>query len=364
LKSNTASVIGYRLLPRFYNNIYNTNKQPPKQFTSTGCNLFLKKSLPMNFTDHYIAADWGTSNLRLSLVASDTGAILKSTTGPGVSEVTREEIPSVVATLTEEWQSFDCDKLLMSGMVGSTIGWVDAGYIDCPTETIKLSDHLCETIVGNYHSWIVPGLCCKNPMGAPDVMRGEELQLLGALRMKPELRNGEYLFCMPGTHNKWIHTSSAVVNNFFTCISGELYALLTQHSVVAHAIAKQEFDLEAFQLGVERGASNRNVDSLNLLFETRSRQLSKSINAEHCHAFLSGLIIGKDIDNATKLYFKRFNPQSLVFCGEEHLTSLYNIAANQLGWDPHIIDGHVLSTTGIHQIYLNLIYGGENALLF
>ncbi len=319
----------------------------------------------INDQTYYITGDWGTSRLRLSLIEASTGHAIASAIGPGIHSIRKVEIPKVINSLTSPWKHYQCNTLMLSGMIGSNIGWADTGYLDCPSKLTSLSESLYQTMIGEFNSWIVPGLRCKNLLGAPDVMRGEEIQLLGSINLEDKFKKDTYLFCLPGTHSKWVHFSQGTVQNFLSCISGELYGLLVKYSVIVNAPVDQEFDLEVFQLGVERGSDHKCVDSMILLFEARSRQLDTSIRPEYSHAFLSGLIIGKDISCTTQFYLKSCDPKSLVFCGEKNLTYLYSKAAKQLGWQSIVMDGEDAAVAGMHQIYLDLIYdGNSNELLY
>src|SRR4051812_42565669 len=146
----------------------------------------------------YIAGDWGTSNLRLRLCAAD-GSVLDSRDGPGAAD-SRGRFAEVFDGLTADWRATPLPALLC-GMAGWTFGWVEAPYLPCPEDIDSVADALTRARADVH---IAPGMRCANPLGAPDVMRGEETQLLGALELRPELAQGRHLVCMPGTHTKWV----------------------------------------------------------------------------------------------------------------------------------------------------------------
>ena len=108
-------------------------------------------------------------------------------------------------------------------------GWREAPYLPCPEDLYELAENLVEVRAGVR---IVPGMRCSNPLGAPDVMRGEETQLLGARELEPRLEHGRQLVCMPGTHTKWVSLHDGVVHEFLTAPTGELFAMLCDHSVL------------------------------------------------------------------------------------------------------------------------------------
>ena len=146
----------------------------------------------------------------------------------------------------------------------------------------------------------MPGLSCTNASGVFDVLRGEETQLLGALRLRPDLAQGRHLFCLPGTHAKWVLIEDGAVIRFQTALSGELFALLSRHSVLARGAGEASPAHPAFAAGA--AAARGSAGLLHLLFSTRSRQLSGEIAREEAASYLSGLIVGAEIDAALRLF--------------------------------------------------------------
>ncbi len=201
----------------------------------------------------FIAGDWGTSNLRLALCDRD-GRPLDTRKGPGAAD-SRGRFAEVFDTLNSEWRSAHGElPLLMCGMAGSAFGWLEAPYLPSPTELYELADALVQPRPGVS---IVPGVRCTNPLGAPDVMRGEETQLLGALAgaLAPALDTGRQLVCMPGTHTKWVALHGGVMQEFLTVPTGELFALLCDHSVLVREPAtKLVHRAEEFERGLQLAA--------------------------------------------------------------------------------------------------------------
>ena len=115
-------------------------------------------------------------------------------------------------------------------MVGSSIGWVETPYADCPVHPDALAEACVPLKNGRVH--VVPGLACRNRFEAPDVMRGEETQVLGALQRLPELGSGKRLLCLPGTHTKWVMLLDGTITDFLTAPVGELYEVLARHSIL------------------------------------------------------------------------------------------------------------------------------------
>jgi 2-dehydro-3-deoxygalactonokinase len=272
----------------------------------------------------FIGGDWGTSRLRLFLCAGG-GTVLARCDGPGIAEA-GARAAEIFAGLTADWdQSLPA---LLSGMVGSTIGWHEAPYRACPAAPAAIADAALRFTAHGRRVAIVPGLSCTNASGLFDVMRGEETQLLGALRLQPRFAKGRHLFCLPGTHAKWVLVEDGAVIRFQTALSGELFALLSQHSVLARGAGAVSPDHAAFAAGVT--AARDEAGLLHLLFSTRSRQLSGEIAPQEAASYLSGLIVGAEIAAALRL----FAPQGpVVLVCTPALATLYGavLARHDLG---------------------------------
>lgn len=244
----------------------------------------------------FIAGDWGTSRLRLFLCGGD-GAVLERTEGPGIAEA-GGRAGEILAGLAAAWDA----RLpaILSGMVGSTIGWREAPYLACPAAPGAIAKSALRFEDRGRAIAIVPGLSCTNASGLFDVMRGEETQLLGALRLQPGLARGRHLFCLPGTHAKWALVEDGAVIAFQTALSGELFALLSRHSVLARGAGEASPDHAAFGRGV--AASRDPAGLLHLLFSTRSRQLNGELPPAEAASYLSGLIVGAEVAAACRLF--------------------------------------------------------------
>jgi 2-dehydro-3-deoxygalactonokinase len=273
-------------------------------------------------------------------------------TGPGISLFTdgSADIAATFFQLTESWRKqFFVQQALLCGVVGSNIGWLTTDYISCPISL--LNDRLAPKKVPQSNDQkiniqLVPGLKCLRENHIPDSMRGEETQLIGALLTDPALSQGEQLVCLPGTHSKWVWLNQGSVGEFITGLSGELFAVLEQHSVLLSQLDVPDYNhcTDHFALGIERTETGSNL--IQLLFETRSRQLSGQLSASAARAFLSGLIIGSDIRGI----MQRSNTQhsEVAFIGKPELCNHYQSACQQLGYNGRIIDGEKLVLAGLH----------------
>jgi 2-dehydro-3-deoxygalactonokinase len=191
---------------------------------------------------------------------------------------------------------------------------------------------------------IVPGLSCHNAAGLFDVMRGEETQVLGALRRHPELARGTRLFCLPGTHAKWMLVQDGHVVRFQSALSGELFALLSAHSVLARGAGAVNGAHAAFAEGLQVAKTNTQAGLLHLLFSTRSRQLAGEIPKEEAASYLSGLVIGEDVAAALRLFGA--SGRVTLICAPE-LAALYARALDAHGLASDAVSGDDAALAGL-----------------
>lgn len=292
----------------------------------------------------FIAGDWGTSHLRLAL-CDEAGRVLAEAAGPGAAAC-RDRFAEVFARRTAHWSDQGPLPALLCGMAGSRQGWTEAPYLRCP---VGLDDIVSGSIaVSAQGPRIMPGLMCTNPLGVADFLRGEETQLLGALVLDAGLREGRHLVVLPGTHSKWLELADGQVQHFQTQVTGELYAALHRHSVLATpaTAAADESPLDgAFLLGLARAKASPG-SLLAQLFECRSRRLAGDLPESDASAFLSGLLIGHELAHGLALLAA--GPQtSLCLIGAPALTRRYAYALNALGIDAYSIDGSQAAIAGL-----------------
>ena len=310
-------------------------------------------------TESYIAGDWGTSNLRLYLFEfnrDDPPKLLAKKTGPGIRSV--DDFEKELFSIINAWiKSYGPMPVLLSGMVGSNLGWHIAPYVKCPapinswfgcTKTFTTND--CEIS-------ILPGLKTINPMGAPDVMRGEELQILGwhSTRTDRTTQDEANTLMLPGTHNKWVSTCADRVENFFTAFTGELFAALKSHSILIAPQSSHSDNDVAFYDGVNHAKNSRDSDSIHLLFSVRSRQIIEELAQNDAASYLSGLIIGSDIKSAIKQFGLQPHPnkagKELIVIGEPALSKQYQKALSLFDCDTRLYDPMDIALCGYKAMY-------------
>ena len=289
----------------------------------------------------FIAGDWGTSRLRLYLCDAG-GNVLARGEGEGAS------VPDCAARFAAAVAPWDKAHgilpAILSGMVGSTIGWREVPYLKCPARPSAIAAAALRFDAQDRGIAILPGLTCRGKTGAPDVMRGEETQILGALRLHANLTKGRHLFCLPGTHAKWVSVIDGAVTQFQTALSGELFELLRRHSVLARDSGEVDAQSPAFMLGLDFARQNRKADLLYLLFSARSRVVTGEMAKGDAASYLSGLILGKDIATAMAL-FECDGPVQLI-CTPA-LAALYGKALSAYDVKSAAIDGDRAALAGL-----------------
>lgn len=241
-----------------------------------------------------IAIDWGTSSFRAYRIDASGSVIEQRGAAAGLLSCNGE----FEAVLTQQIAGWDDDRIVMSGMIGSRSGWFEVPYVDSPASAADIvagTREVTSTALPGRRIRIAPGLKHQPPGAAPEVMRGEETQLLGLLAT---LGGTESLWvCLPGTHSKWARVENGRVVSFLTAMTGELYALLRRHSLLAALMpqaADADIDCEgAFSRGVAASAGGRGL--LQQLFGVRTQGLFGMLTAAQAPSYLSGLLIGHEL---------------------------------------------------------------------
>jgi 2-dehydro-3-deoxygalactonokinase len=300
-------------------------------------------------TAAFIAGDWGTTHLRLALCAAD-GTVLETTSGPGIAQIDGE-FSSLFARLIAPWTARQPDlPALLCGMVGSTLGWLNVPYVACPAQPDIIARSMAA--IGESHVLIAPGLSCRNRHDAPDVMRGEETQILGAIDLEPSLSRGRHLLCLPGTHTKWVVLHDGVVREFLTSATGELFALVNQHSVLVRGREGEVDAVATFARALDHVKQFPQAALSHLLFECRSRQVTNELSAAAAPHFLSGLLIGQDVAAARTLFAEALQKTSrVVIVGTPQLMQLHSQALSAFGLSCVTIDGARAVLAGLTRLY-------------
>lgn len=298
-----------------------------------------------------IGIDWGTSSLRAMLFGED-GTIREERIRPwGIRNLPSGGFDAALAEICTDWPS--CP-VLASGMVGSRQGWREVDYVDTPAEIDKLADGTVTLhAAGDREVSIIPGV--RYPAG-PDVMRGEETQIAGALASCPELA-AESQFVLPGTHSKWVDVNTRKIVGFATMITGEMYALLCHHSLLgavapATTSIRTDMDPQAFDEGVRTAKASGNAGVLSRIFSARALFLESRLEAAAISGYLSGLLIGEEWRAMLASGWLRVD-RAPTLVGDEWLCGLYLRAAQAFDLpQPASISG--ATGKGLWEIHLAL----------
>jgi 2-dehydro-3-deoxygalactonokinase len=240
-----------------------------------------------------IGIDWGTTNLRAYRFRADGEVIERRDSAQGVARIADRGFETALLALIRDWLTAEgsTPSVVLSGMVGSRQGWLEAPYVPCPAGLPDIAAQRVRAPTAAFNGWIVPGLVTDTADGTQDVMRGEEVQIIGALR------EGESAHVIaPGTHSKWAVVEHGRIAGFRTYMTGELYALLVEHSILARSMKGHAHDDAAFVTGVRRSLGDPAL--LSQLFSVRTEALFNRIAPEALAAYLSGILIGAEIASA------------------------------------------------------------------
>jgi 2-dehydro-3-deoxygalactonokinase len=282
---------------------------------------------------HLIGLDWGTSSLRAYLMA-DGGHVVESRAKPwGIQQVPNGDYVGALSAMIADWpQGLP---IMASGMIGSRGGWREVPYVPCPAEPSKLASGLLRIDSPNGAVHLVPGVIQQGAL--PDVMRGEETQILGALADHPQLAKFS-LVVLPGTHSKWVRIRDGLIESFATHMTGELFSSLRDHTILgrpARDVAQQSSEavfirgIQTAKLAGAEGLSAR-------LFSTRSLFLTGQLPAEHTLDYLSGLLIGEEIRSALATCDSASMPP-IILIGDSVLTARYQLSLAQFSLPRSII---------------------------
>lgn len=287
--------------------------------------------------NRFVAVDWGTSSLRGALIDAE-GRVLEEQSHPrGILTVKHGGFAEVFETLFADWMRPPGTRCLISGMAGSKQGWVEAPYCPCPAGVDEVRGRILE--IEPRRISIVPGLSDSHD-GVPDVMRGEEVQIFGAMALTG-LRDG--LFVLPGTHNKWATVKKGRVTSFRTFMTGEFYALLSQHSILARTLdASAPLDEAAFMQGVTQADNGQGL--LHNAFGARTLALFDRMSARDLASYLSGILIGEELRTQSI-----HAASELVLIGAPALTRRYTLALQASGTTARSL-GAEATWAGLHAL--------------
>lgn len=286
-----------------------------------------------------LAIDWGTTNRRVFVLDGNGSLLATERDERGLIALRERPAEAFAAAAAATRKRFGDLPMLCAGMVGSKGGWREAPYQSAPAGLEQLAAGL--TWIERGHTAIVPGVCTASP-APPDVMRGEEVQLLGAVELGAVPPDA--LLCQPGTHCKWARLENGRIAGFHTAMNGELFAMLRRDSLLADFLTHPVIIGDAFDAGLEAARAGNLAQSL---FGARAAVLLGQRSAEETASYVSGLLLGSDA-----LSHPVSEPgQPVYLLADATLAAAYVRAIEHAGATPVTIDSHAAFIAGINAIW-------------
>ncbi len=271
-----------------------------------------------------IGVDWGTSSFRAFRIDADGRVTDRAAAPRGIMTVADGNFAAVLRGEIGAWLADGETAVLMAGMIGSRQGWVEAPYLPCPASPDALAGSLVRVIFDGAMVLLVPGLSDHDEAGVPEVMRGEETQLVGVI----DAMGGNGLACLPGSHAKWARIAGGRIEGFSTYLSGEAFSAIRAGTILGRMMPEAPHDEDAFRRGVVRSGEPGHL--LHHLFGVRTLGLFRSLDEIGSASYLSGLLIGTEVRAAMP-------PGGAVrLIGDASLCGLYRDAIALCGGTAHI----------------------------
>ena len=290
------------------------------------------------FADEALAADWGTTHLRVWALGPCQTVAAQAGSDKGMNALAPDQFETALLELVDGWLPADRQTLVLAcGMVGARQGWIEADYVRTPALPLSPGGfRTAPTADPRLHVQIIPGIAQSDPA---DVMRGEETQIAGLLARHPAF---EGTVCLPGTHCKWAKVGDGRVLGFMTCMTGELFALLERQSVLRHSLRAPGFDLDAFETATADALRSSGPAATNL-FSIRARDLLNGVEPSVSRAVLSARLIAAKIVAAEPMWQGR----RVVLLANHDLAQLYEMALRAAGATTETVDGADLTIRGL-----------------
>jgi 2-dehydro-3-deoxygalactonokinase len=293
----------------------------------------------------WVAVDWGTTNLRAWGIGAGGDVVFSRQSDQGMGKLTPDAYPHVLGQLlagdfSPAGPPID---VLICGMAGARQGWMEAPYLEAPADLGALASGAVSPAISGARlsARILPGICQRR-LGAEDVMRGEETQLLGLATLCPGFAG---VACMPGTHSKWVQLAGRSVERFATAMTGELFDVLRTHSVLRHSFGGElqgPNGEEGFDAGLAAGIEAPQKLPVTL-FKVRAGSLLSGRTPDWCAGFLSGLLIGSEI-GAQRDWI---GAGEIAIVGAAGLADRYAKGLATVGAKARIVDGAEATLAGL-----------------
>jgi 2-dehydro-3-deoxygalactonokinase len=283
------------------------------------CDVIRRSTRGRRRTLELIAINWGTTNLRAYRLDRNGAIIHERSSARGILSVEPGRFAETLYSEIRDWLALGETQILLAGMVGSRQGWKEIPYVPCPAGIEELSRNLVSVDLDDAKAVIVPGISYSDANGVPEVMRGEECEIIGIIESCGDAKN----ICLPGTHSKWVRIERSKIASFVTYMTGEVYAAMRDHTILSRTMRSGATNEESFHQGLRRSRDGGGL--LHHLFGVRSLVIAGQMREEEAALYLSGLLIGHEVGTMLE-------PGSHVhLVGASALCSLYATAITVFG---------------------------------
>ena len=295
----------------------------------------------------WIAADWGTTHIRAWAIGEEDNVLAFRESNEGMKDLQQNEFEPVLLKLIESWlDDTKVTTVMACGMVGSKQGWVETPYLKTPCAPI---DNQQLTIATTKDSRIkvnlVPGVMQNY---SADIMRGEETQIAGFINKNPDF-NG--VVCLPGTHTKWVNVKEGQITSFNTFMTGELFGVISNHTLIRHSISIKGWNQAGFEAGIHEGF-NKPGSIASDLFSLRAESIVNDLDRDEARSTLSGLLLGVEL-NGAQSYWENNN---VTIIGSQLLSNNYHQGLKILGGKSQLFSLETATLSGLSFAYRELNY--------
>ncbi len=293
-----------------------------------------------------IAIDWGSSNRRAYMVDCQGTVLEMRQDNHGILNIENDAFAAALYPFIAGWRNEENDRLpvLMSGMIGSRQGWIEAPYVSSPASPADLAASVI-AVPDTENVWIVPGVCLDPEGERRDVIRGEEVQVIGAL---DQTGRTSAVLCLPGTHSKWVHAGDGYLLDFATAMTGEVFKVMCEYSILGTLMRHgADHDADAFVYGLDAAAEPGGL--LNHMFRLRADGLFGVTSEDQQASYLSGLLIGHEIRDLDKSFSE--DSGEVLIVGSNSLVKTYSEALGHMDIPFQTINGHDAAVRGLNAVW-------------
>ncbi len=293
----------------------------------------------------WIAADWGTTHIRAWAIGEEDNVLAFRESNEGMKDLQQNQFEPVLLKLIENWlDDTKVTTVIACGMVGSKQGWVETPYLKTPCVPIDNQQLAIATTKDNRIKVnFVPGVMQNN---LADIMRGEETQIAGFINKNTDF-NG--VVCLPGTHTKWVNVKEGQITSFKTFMTGELFGVISNHTLIRHSISIKGWNQAGFEAGIHEGFNNPGSIASDL-FSLRAESIVNDLDRDQARSTLSGLLLGVEL-NGAQTFWENSN---VIIIGSQLLSNNYLQGLKILGGQSQLFSLETATLSGLSFAYREL----------